>query len=47
MIIIMILLMILHMNDNKIILIEMLPFLMMCSFVAYASEVCVLPEFDV
>ena len=47
MIIIMILMMILHMNDNKILLIEMLSFLMMCSFISYASEVFVIPEFDV
>ena len=47
MIIIMILMMILCMNDNKILLIEMISFLMMCSFISYASEVFVLPEFDV
>ena len=50
MIIIMIFLMILHMNDNKIMLIEMLSFLMMCSFISYVSEafkVFVIPEFDV
>ena len=47
MIIIMILMMILHMNDSKILLIEMLSFLMMCSFISYASEVFVIPEFDV
>ena len=47
MIIIMILIMILHMNDNKVLLIEMLSCLMMCLFISYASEVFVLPEFDV
>ena len=45
--IIMILMMILHMDDNKVMLLEMLSFLMMCLFISYASEVFVLPEFDV
>ena len=39
--------MILHMNDNKVMLIEILSFLMMYLFISYASEVLVLPEFDV
>ena len=47
MMIIMILMMIFHMNDNKVMLIEMLSFLMMYLFISYASEVFVLPEFDV
>ena len=47
MMIIMIFLMILHMNDNKVMLIEMLSFLVMYLFISYASEVFVLPEFDV
>ena len=47
MMIIMILMMILHMNDNKVMLIEMLSFLMMYLFICYASEVFVLPAFDV
>ena len=48
MIIIMILMMILHMNINNILLlIEMLSFLIMCSFISYVSEVFVIPEFDV
>ena len=49
MMIIMILMMILHINDNKVVLIEML-FLMMYLFISYVSEVFklfVLPEFDV
>ena len=47
MIIIMILMMILCMDDNKILLIEILSFLMMCSFISYASEMFVIPVFDV
>ena len=50
MMIIMILMMILHMNDNKVMLIEMFSFLMMYLFISYVSEVFkvfVLPEFDV
>ena len=53
MMIIMILMMILHMNDNKVMLIEILSFLMMYLFISYVSEVFtvfkvfVLPEFDV
>ena len=42
--------MVLHMNDNKLMLIEMLSFLMMYLFIFYVSEVFkvfALPEFEV